>query len=146
MTLNQSSAHVLATRRAAVFNSRYRTGSDVMFITAPGADPIRAVVASKAFVAAGMVKVYLLGYAAPVDADRCFAAPQIVTERCRERALPVWQWATAFVVGFAAAVLLGLLGPTARATAPEMISIDCDAPGAAPSDVELVDQDGRAQA
>lgn len=145
MTLNQSSAHVLATRRAAVFNSRYPKGSNVMFISAAGADPVRAVVASAAFAAAGMVKVYLRGYAAPVDADRCFTPDTDALERCPERALPAWQWAAAFVVGFAAAVLLGLMLPPARAVAPAMISIDCDAPGAAPAD-ELVDQDGRAQA
>ena len=146
MTLNQSSAHVLATRRAAVFNSRYPVGRDVMFISAPGADPIRGAVASRAFVAAGMVKVYLQGYAAPVDADRCFTPPQAEPERCRERVLPVWQCVAFFVLGFATAVVLGLLGPTAHAVPPAMISIDCDAPGAARADVELVDQDGRAQA
>ena len=63
-----------------------------MFISAPGAAPIRGAVASPAFVAAGMVKVYLQGYAAPVDADRCFTPPPAENaHRCPERALPAWQ-------------------------------------------------------
>ena len=139
-------AQALATRRAAVFNQRYPIGSRVMFVPVVGAQPVLKITSSKAFAVAGAVRVHLVGCHAPVDADMCFTPALAVRERCPERALPAWQWAAAFVVGFAAAVLLGLMLPPARAVAPEMISIDCDAPGAAPADAELVDQDGRAQA
>lgn len=133
-------AQALATRRAQVFNARYPLGSRVMFVPAVGDQPVTAITTSVAFVVAGGVRVHLKGYRAAVDADMCF------TPEPAPRALPAWQLAAAFVVGFAMAVILGLLGPTAHAVPPAMISIDCDAPGAAPSDVELVDQDGRAQA
>lgn len=143
MTLHQSSAHVLATRRAQLFNARYPLGSRVMFVPAVGAQPVSAITTSVAFVVAGGVRVHLKGYRAAVDADMCFTQAPAV------RPMPAWQWAAAFVVGFATAVILGLLGPTARAVPPEVMSIgiDCDAPGAAPADEpSIVDQDGRAQA
>lgn len=139
MSQTINSSQVLATRRAQLFNSHYPIGSRVMFVPAVGAQPVSAITTSVAFVVAGGVRVHLKGYRAAVDADMCF------TPEPAPRALHAWKLAAAFVVGFAAAVLLGLMLPPARAVPPAMISIDCDAPGAA-VDVELVDQDGRAQA
>ncbi|WP_153159647.1 hypothetical protein [Zoogloea sp. 1C4] len=137
-------AQALAARRAAVFNQRYPVGSRVMFVPVVGAQPVLKITSSKAFPVAGAVRVHVVGCHAAVDADMCFTPAPAARERCPERALSAWQLAAAFVVGFTAAVLLGLMLPPARAVSPEMISIDCDAPPA--GEVELVDEDGRAQA
>ena len=144
MTIPRDTKRVTAQRRADVFNARYAPGDAVMYIPAVGATPQLDRTYSPAWEHNGLVLVRLASRTHPVDADRCYTPPveALPGAGCYERTFPLWKLAAAFVLGFAAAVLVAELVPAAKATAPEHIVIDCYEPGEAPMDAD----EGRAQA
>ena len=136
MNANLSRAeNIVATRKANLFNSRYRIGDAVMYIPAVGANPVWDRVFSAARVQAGRAVVTLAGRELPVETDQCYAPPAEASHvRSPEARVVLWKVVTPFVLGMAAAVLLALTLPAAKAVPPENIVIDCAEPGEMPAE------------
>lgn len=134
----------LAARKVEVFNGRFKVGDSVMYIPGVGAKPQWDRVYSYAWADGGRHLVQLASREVPVDTDKVYAMPvETGHVRCPEARMPVWKSATIFVLGFATAILLGLVMAPAKAVSPEHIVIDCDEPGAEPT---ATTADGSAQA
>lgn len=133
MTTIHPTQFTIAARKAAIFNARYNIGDPVMHIRAPGAEPVWDRVYGRASVVEGRSMVHLAGLESMVETDQLYAPPLELTPPAavlRELAPSAWALALAFVIGFAAAVLITT---PAHSTAPEHIVIDCDGPDAAPA-------------
>lgn len=131
MNANLSRAeNIVASRKANLFNSRFRIGDAVMYIPAVGAKPVWDRVFSAARVQAGRSMVVLAGRELPVETDQCYAPPAEASHvRNPNVHTPLWKVVAPFVLGFATAVLVALTLPAAKAVPPENIVIDCAEPG-----------------
>lgn len=129
-------AEIVAQRKAQIFNARFQIGDAVMHIRAPGAEPIWDRVYGRAMVVAGRSVVHIASMSNPVETDQLYAPPVDLTPPPGlpdPRGAVAWALALAFVIGFAAGVLLTATTSAAHSAPPEHIVIDCDEPGETPS-------------
>lgn len=124
----------LAARKVEVFNARFKVGDSVMYIPGVGAKPQWDRVYTDAWAEGGRHLVQLASRAMPVDTDKVYAMPvEVGHVRCPEARMPMWKAATIFVLGFASAILCGLLMAPAKADPTSTVVIECLEPGEVPS-------------
>lgn len=113
-----------------LFNARFIPGDSILYIPEPGLPPEWDRLYSHARLEGETIVVDLAGRTGAVPIRTIHTMPIETTHvRAPYSQAPVWALVTAFVLGFAVSVLIGLLIAPAQAVAPEHIVIECEEPG-----------------